>query len=176
MSEQVNINGSISFTDDYGKRIEVVGELKKLRAVVNVLVRLSSVNIGSVNLDALGALQTHWFDRVYADFGVGWNNGGSVTVGAEVEHYETGLKTKLPFTLLTPDDRWTFIHTLKLVIASKQFENPSLSVEAVIRAVISKNPVIDAVTRVGALAAVCPEIRMDGVRPEASSVPALQSA
>lgn len=176
MSDQVNINGTISFTDSYGKRIELVDEVKKLRASVDILVRLSNVRIGSVNLDALGVLQPFWFDKVYSEFGAGWNSSGSVVVGSEVEHYETGIKTRLPYGLTTPDDRWTFINTIKLIIASSKNSTRPLSVEEVIRAVVSKHPLVDAVTGVGALAAVCREIKMDGVRPEEIPAPVPQPA
>jgi len=100
----------------------------------------------------------------------------SAQPGYDIEHLESGVKTGLPNDLTTPDNRWNFVNTLKLIIASKVFEPAPLSVESLIRAVISNTATLDPISQVGALAAICPEIKPDGVRPAESLALASQLA
>lgn len=92
-------NGVLSFTDpNTGKTIDfvrdVVYEVRKLRASVDLLVRLSNVAVGNVNISRLTALQLPWFERVFLDFGAGWNAGVVDLPGSETEHHDTRSKRR----------------------------------------------------------------------------------
>jgi len=160
------LDGSMSlrFRDRNGNSVDVTDELTKLRASVDLLMRLSAIRVGQVNFDALQRLDTRRFDEVHKDYGGphsgSWHQPQSFQ--PEREHYDTGIRLKLPSSLIMESDRWAFIDYLRVILASKP-DSPYRTVAELIKAVVRSIPdhEIDAVSKVALLEVLLPEPKTD---------------
>lgn len=154
---------SITFRDDSGQPVDLVQEVRRLRATTALLTRLTMVRTGSLNIDALPRLPLSYFDSVFTTDGSGWNSNSQH--GNLTEHYETGIKARLPTNISTAADQVEFIDALRLIIASQRFGTyPPPTVRDLIKSVIERNSNgVDPVSKLGLLEVLLPSASAERV-------------